>query len=134
MEAGHAFPEYYATPIPFGPPERRKRRLAESVDLLRLGHRRRKGAPGQIFRISRRICPDVWWGPDMLYRDRVVDGELGEHLEAAGVVLIEVPKACGKAETALRVVKSSVLVDIDMQARQDLAVDPSLVLEGPTRD
>ena len=34
MGAGHAFPEYHATSIPFDPPERRKRCLAESVDVL----------------------------------------------------------------------------------------------------
>ncbi len=68
----------------------------------------------------------------MLYRDRVVDGELGERLEAAGAVLIEGSRACGKTETALRVAKSSVMLDIDMQAKQALTVDPSLVLEGPT--
>jgi predicted AAA+ superfamily ATPase len=68
----------------------------------------------------------------MLYRDRVVDGELGERLVAAGAVLIEGPKACGKTETALRVAKSSVMLDIDMQAKQALTVDPSLVLEGST--
>ncbi|WP_276963327.1 TIGR03621 family F420-dependent LLM class oxidoreductase [Ferrimicrobium acidiphilum] len=33
--AGHAFPEYHATSISFDPPQQRKRRLAESVDILR---------------------------------------------------------------------------------------------------
>ncbi|MHB8343901.1 MAG: ATP-binding protein [Ferrimicrobium sp.] len=49
-----------------------------------------------------------------------------------GAVLIEGPKACGKTETALRVANSSVMLDIDVQAKQALTVDPSLVLEGPT--
>lgn len=36
------------------------------------------------------------------YRPRIADGELGERMEAAGAVLIEGPKACGKTATATR--------------------------------
>ncbi len=68
----------------------------------------------------------------MFYRARVVDSELAERLEASGAVLIEGPKACGKTETALRVAKSSVMLDIDVQAKQAISIEPSLVLEGPT--
>jgi len=70
--------------------------------------------------------------PEMLYRDRVVDLELAERMEAAGAVLIEGPKACGKTQTALRIAKSSVMLDVDLEAKRALRVDPLLVLEGPT--
>jgi predicted AAA+ superfamily ATPase len=64
------------------------------------------------------------------YRDRIADKELVARLRAAGAVVIEGPKACGKTTTAMRVAASHVMVDIDPSARQALAVDPSLVLEG----
>ena len=68
----------------------------------------------------------------MTYRRRVVDSELRERLGANGAVLIEGPKACGKTETALQIANSSVMLDIDVQARLALAIDPSLVLEEAT--
>ncbi len=68
----------------------------------------------------------------MAYRPRVVDDELRHRLRAAGAVVIEGPKACGKTETARRIAASSVLLDVDVTAQQALAVDPSLVLEGAT--
>jgi len=68
----------------------------------------------------------------MKYRPRVVDGELRDRLRAAGAVVIEGPKACGKTETARQIAASSVLLDVDITAQQALAVDPSLVLEGAT--
>ena len=66
----------------------------------------------------------------MLYQPRVVDVELQQRLAAAGAVVIEGAKACGKTATASRVVASQVMLDVDNRARQALAVDPSLVLEG----
>jgi hypothetical protein len=66
----------------------------------------------------------------MEYKDRIADAELVARLRAAGAVVIEGPKACGKTTTAMRVAASHVMVDIDPSARQALAVDPSLVLEG----
>lgn len=66
------------------------------------------------------------------YRARIVDAELAARLEAMGGVVIEGPKACGKTETARRVAASEVLLDVDAEARQAAAVDPSLVLEGAT--
>ncbi|MGH9156252.1 MAG: ATP-binding protein [Acidimicrobiales bacterium] len=66
------------------------------------------------------------------YLPRVVDAELEARLAAAGAVVIEGPKACGKTETARRLTASAVLLDIDENARRATAVDPSLVLEGPT--
>ncbi|WP_298339327.1 DUF4143 domain-containing protein [Ferrimicrobium sp.] len=68
----------------------------------------------------------------MMYKDRVVDRELVERMEASGAVLIEGPKACGKTETALRIAKSWVMLDVDLEAKRALSVDPSLVLDGPT--
>ncbi len=68
----------------------------------------------------------------MSYLPRVVDTELQRRLNAAGAVVIEGPKACGKTETARRRAASSVLLDIDDNARRAAAIDPSLVLEGPT--
>src|SRR5438477_81565 len=68
----------------------------------------------------------------LAYLPRVVDAELEARLAAAGAVVIEGPKACGKTETARRRAASAVLLDVDDNARQAAAVDPSLVLEGPT--
>jgi len=66
------------------------------------------------------------------YRARVIDGELAQSLQSIGAVVIEGPKACGKTETARQAAKSEVRLDVDQTARQAIAVDPSLVLDGPT--
>lgn len=66
------------------------------------------------------------------YRTRTVDAELERRLQTAGAVVIEGPKACGKTETARQVAASSVLLDVDAAARQAVAVDPALILDGPT--
>lgn len=68
----------------------------------------------------------------MAYRPRIVDAELTASLRAAGAVLIEGPRACGKTETARQAAASEVLLDLDDQARSLAAIDPSLVLEGDT--
>lgn len=65
-----------------------------------------------------------------MYRTRVVDRELRDLLSSVGAVVIEGPKACGKTETARRVSASEVRLDVDMNARQAVSIDPSLVLEG----
>jgi predicted AAA+ superfamily ATPase len=57
--------------------------------------------------------------------------ELRRRLDAAGAVVIEGPKACGKTETAKRQAGSEVLLDVDAQALAAARVDPSLVLNGP---
>ena len=64
------------------------------------------------------------------YSPRIVDAELRELLDSAGAVVIEGPKACGKTMTASQRAASCVLLDIDQAARQVLAVDPGLLLEG----
>lgn len=66
----------------------------------------------------------------MAYLPRVVDAELRVRLAAAGAVVIEGAKASGKTETARQVAASSVLLDVDENARRAAAVDASLVLEG----
>lgn len=66
------------------------------------------------------------------YRPRIVDDELLIRLGATGAVVIEGPKACGKTATARQVAASEVLLDTDLNARQAISVDPSLVLEGAT--
>ncbi|HVE68133.1 MAG TPA: DUF4143 domain-containing protein [Solirubrobacteraceae bacterium] len=68
----------------------------------------------------------------MVYRPRIVDAELTSRLGALGAVLIEGPKACGKTLTARQVAASEVLLDVDVNARQAVSVDPSLVLAGDT--
>lgn len=64
------------------------------------------------------------------YSPRIVDAELRQLLGSAGAVVIEGPKACGKTMTATQQALSAVLLDIDQAARQALAVEPALVLEG----
>ena len=64
------------------------------------------------------------------YRPRIGDPELVRRLEAAGAVLIEGPRACGKTAMALRIAASEVMLDVDDNARQAMAVDPRLVLAG----
>lgn len=68
----------------------------------------------------------------MAYRPRIVDVELRDLLAASGAVVIEGPRACGKTSTARQVAASEVLLDVDDAARQAVALDPSLVLAGPT--
>lgn len=64
------------------------------------------------------------------YLPRVVDDELRQRLASAGAVLIEGPKACGKTETAQQMANSSVRLDVDAAARQAVAIEPSIVLDG----
>jgi len=70
------------------------------------------------------------WSGVVPYLPRVVDAELDARLAAAGAVVIEGPKASGKTETARQRAASSVLLDVDENARRAAVVDPSLVLEG----
>ncbi len=64
------------------------------------------------------------------YRARLADHELRQRLGAAGAVVIEGPKACGKTATARRAAASEVLLDVDANARRAVAIDPALVLAG----
>jgi predicted AAA+ superfamily ATPase len=64
------------------------------------------------------------------YIPRVVDAELKRRLAAAGAVLVEGPKGCGKTSTALQAAASHVFLDVDTSAREAAALDPSLILAG----
>ena len=64
------------------------------------------------------------------YFPRIADAELANRLAAAGAVLIEGPRACGKTETARRQAASEVLLDVDENARRAMDIDPGLVLAG----
>lgn len=66
----------------------------------------------------------------MAYAPRIADFELQDRLRAAGAVLIEGAKACGKTETARQVARSEVLLDVDSAARDAAELNPGLVLEG----
>lgn len=68
----------------------------------------------------------------MPYLKRVADDEFTERLTSTGAVVVEGPKACGKTAMARRFAKSEVLLDVDENARQAIAIDPALVLNGPT--
>ncbi len=66
----------------------------------------------------------------MDYLPRVVDDELTSRLSAAGAVVIEGPKACGKTETGLQQARSTVRLDADEAARQAARVAPDIILAG----
>ncbi|EFI36260.1 conserved hypothetical protein [Desulfonatronospira thiodismutans ASO3-1] len=68
----------------------------------------------------------------MRYHSRVVDCELRQRLSSTGAVVIEGPKACGKTATGRNLAASEVLLDVDENARQAVAIDPRLVLAGDT--
>lgn len=66
------------------------------------------------------------------YTRRVADEELKRCLAAAGAVLVEGPRACGKTVTARQEAASEVFLDVDRRAQDMIAVSPGLVLEGAT--
>lgn len=68
----------------------------------------------------------------MPYIERIIDQELTEKLKAMGAVVIEGPKACGKTVTAQHLAASEVRLDVDLDVRQAAALEPALVLDGPT--
>jgi uncharacterized protein len=68
----------------------------------------------------------------MEYIPRIADSELRKRLRAAGAVLVEGAKACGKTATARQVARSEVLLDVDRAARDAAELNPRLVLEGET--
>jgi predicted AAA+ superfamily ATPase len=65
------------------------------------------------------------------YLKRLADGQLSEHLEYAGAVLIRGPKGCGKTATAERLAKSSIHFDTDDEAALRLRLEPQEVLSQP---
>ena len=64
------------------------------------------------------------------YRPRLADDELASSLSAAGAVLIEGARGCGKTATAKQLAASEVRLDTDKQAREAGLLDPSLLLDG----
>lgn len=66
------------------------------------------------------------------YIPRIADSELTDRLQAAGAVLIEGPRACGKTELARQKAASEVLLDVDKNAREAISLDPRLILAGET--
>jgi predicted AAA+ superfamily ATPase len=71
-------------------------------------------------------------GGESMYVPRIIDHEIQALLKAMGAVVLEGPKACGKTESARQAAASEVRLDVDLNARQAVAVDPSLILEGDT--
>lgn len=66
------------------------------------------------------------------YRARVVDSEVERGLRAAGFVVLEGPRACGKTWTGLRFARSAVRLDTDLDALAIGTVEPSTFLDGPS--
>ena len=64
------------------------------------------------------------------YRPRVADAELGELLAASGAVLVEGARAAGKTATAMQASASHVLLDVDLDARRLVGIDPAALLTG----
>ena len=69
---------------------------------------------------------------DRAYRERVVDGELAERMNAIGAVLIEGPKACGKTESAVQKAATTYRLDVDSASRNAASVAPDLLLDSPS--
>lgn len=70
-----------------------------------------------------------------IYRNRVTDKMLRNQLEAAGVVLIQGPKWCGKTTTAEQQAKSILRMDYPKMSKEYLTLaenDPELLLAGET--
>lgn len=66
------------------------------------------------------------------YLPRIADAQLDLALEALGAVLIEGVKGCGKTQTARQRAASEILLDQVPDGNQLLAVNPGLLLDGPT--
>ncbi|CAB4945226.1 unannotated protein [freshwater metagenome] len=66
------------------------------------------------------------------YRSRIADAQLDLALDALGAVLIEGVKGCGKTQTARQRAVSEILLDRVPDGDQLLAVNPGLLLDGPT--
>lgn len=65
----------------------------------------------------------------MAYIERIADKELAARLAAAGAVLIEGPKACGKTETARQVTRHEFRFDVDQGARALVAASPQTLFD-----
>ncbi|MCL2483411.1 MAG: hypothetical protein FWF43_08395, partial [Propionibacteriaceae bacterium] len=65
------------------------------------------------------------------YRPRLIDPVVHDGLRAAGAVLIEGTRACGKTMTGLHAAASYVFVD-DQAAQQMREIAPQALLDGAT--
>jgi predicted AAA+ superfamily ATPase len=72
---------------------------------------------------------DTWDVVRRRYRPRVIDGPLGEALQAAPAVLVEGPRACGKTMTGLNAANSYVFLDTP-QAQAAREIAPQSLLDG----
>lgn len=66
----------------------------------------------------------------MKYSKRVVDKEIQVALQAAGAVLLEGPRACGKTSTGKHFSKSNISLDTDENAITLANLDPEAALSG----
>ena len=64
------------------------------------------------------------------YRARLADSEVQRGLSAAGFLVLEGPRACGKSWTGLRFARSALRLDTDVDAQIIGAVDPAVLLQG----
>lgn len=66
------------------------------------------------------------------YRPRAVDAELARRLSAAGAVVVEGPRACGKTMTAGQVARTEYQFDVDDGARALVSTAPEVLFDAPT--
>ena len=66
------------------------------------------------------------------YRRRIVDTELAERMSAAGAVVIEGPRACGKTVTAEQVARTDYRFDVDEGAQALVSAAPEVLFDAPT--
>ena len=69
------------------------------------------------------------------YKKGIADKMLSEQLEAAGVVLVQGPKWCGKTTTAQQAAASSLFMDNPASIKANLMIsetNPEMILEGKT--
>lgn len=88
---------------------------------------------GKFTGFIREISPDetrLIPMPDDSYRPRIIDEQVARALRAAGAVLIEGSKACGKTTTAEQAAASVVKLDRDEPLRVAGVANPSVLLAG----
>ena len=68
----------------------------------------------------------------VMYMPRIVDAILSDALAAAGGVVVEGPRFCGKTTTAKQNAQSAVELDKEAGLRLIAQADPSMILDGQT--
>lgn len=66
----------------------------------------------------------------MNYRPRIIEAEVHHALSAAGAVLIQGPRSCGKTSTAAQIAQSEIRMDLLPDARGVVELAPESVLFG----